>query len=100
MPANYFLGSRLLASTIAYHNWDDTTPEPNSEAFFCPQCGDIWGRIVESLGTIHYSITRPCASHGNGSFIAPWRTTFDELPLEVLRYEFLLRADNTRKPSA
>lgn len=99
MPASYFLGNRLLGSTIAYHKWSDTEVMRESEAMFCPVCGEIWGRIVESLATSWHTTTRECQRHGRpdqdsaGSFIAPWRTTFGELPPEVLRYEAQLRLD-------
>lgn len=97
MPASYFLGTRLLGSTIACHKWDDTEDFRDSEALFCPVCGEIWGRIVESLAYRWHTTTRECARHGRpeqdsaGSFIAPWRKTFAELPPEVLVYEANLR---------
>lgn len=99
MPATYFLGTRRLGSTIAYHRWSDTEDMRDSEALFCPVCGEIWGRIVESLSPQWFTTTRECTRHGRldqdaaGSFIAPWRATFEELPSEVLRYETQLRLD-------
>lgn len=96
MPASYFLGTRLLGSTIAYHKWDDATECRDSEALFCPTCGEVWGRVVEALATSWHCTIRPCHKHGPGldsagSFIAPWRNTTDELPSEVLLYEVQLR---------
>lgn len=103
MPASYFLGSRLLGSTIAYHKWSDTEKMPDSEAFFCPECGEIWGRILESLSCNWHVTIRSCAQHPRypgedaaGSFIAPWRKAFEELPPEVLRYETQLRLDRIK----
>lgn len=100
MPAAYFLGTQLLGSTIAYHKWDDTEDARFSEALFCPVCGDIWARIVESLATTWHVTNRECSKHSSrdcaGSFIAPWRTTFEELPPEVLRYEAQLRLNRLK----
>lgn len=91
MPAAYFLGNRLLGSTILWHQWSDTELAQFSEALFCQKCGEIWGRVVEGLAPEWHVTNRRCAKHGDGSFIAPWRTTFEELPPEVLRYELQLR---------
>lgn len=100
MPASYFLGTRLIGDTILNPRWADTEEARYNQALFCPRCGDIWGRIIHHPADEWHATIRNCPRHPTsdaaGSFIAPWRTTFEELPPEVLRYEAQLRLDRLK----
>ena len=96
MPALYFLGSRLLGKTLHNPWWSDTELAEWNEALCCPECGEIWGRVlIPGRHNWHFTV-RPCPKHGEGTFIAPWRRTFQELPPEVLEYEAKLRLERFR----
>jgi hypothetical protein len=50
------------------------------QAFFCPECGDLWGRAVnDTSGFAYHPIppakwivhVRPCAQHGDGILLPP-----------------------------
>lgn len=99
MSALYFLRNKLLGEGV-YFNWDDSTPCHHSVAFFCPACGDLWGRVQLTNQPWHPACI-PCALHGGGSFIFPWRRRFDEFPQAVLSYELslLLKAENGKAPT-
>lgn len=99
MPALYFLGNKLLASGPALSKWDDSRVNHQNIAHFCPQCGEIWGRIMDERVAGWACQITLCRKHGSGSFIAPWRWAFDELPPEVLRYELQIRLDSFQPPS-
>lgn len=96
----YFLGTRLLASTPIPPGWDDLTRAGASLAYFCPTCGEIWGRVMTE-GLEWLPIRSGCSRHPyldpiGSSFILPWRSNaaLAELPAEVLAYEFNLRYNN------
>lgn len=91
MPANYFIDGIPLGGHITPPMWDDATPDHASQHLFCPTCGSVWGRVINPLAAEHHPVIRRCVKHGDGSFIAPWRKTFDELPPEVLKREFIIR---------
>jgi hypothetical protein len=99
MPTHYFLGSRLLATSRQLPQWSDHLVETDNLVFICTKCGETWGRvIVEAVGNRWQPISRGCAAHPDtdqpgGTFIAPWRQTFAELPPEVLAYELQIRLD-------
>lgn len=101
MASHYFLGTRLLGTSREIPRWDDLTYMQSSQVLVCPTCGDAWGRIV--IGNYDWlPIRRGCIKHPwsdsiGGSFIAPWRRTFAELPSEVLRYELQIRLDNLKE---
>jgi hypothetical protein len=102
MPASYFLGNRLLGTSPKQAMWDDTTPLAGNEAMFCPTCGEVWGRVLIWERSPWHTTTRNCAKHPTcldspGSFIASWRTTFEELPPEVLAYELQLRLNREKE---
>lgn len=93
--AHYFLGNRLLASSPQPSWWSDEQVSSASLVFVCPTCGDVWGRVVEE-GKQWLPVRSGCNKHPwldevGGSFIAPWRQTFAELPAEVLQYEARIR---------
>ena len=94
MGAHYFLGNQLLASTKRHAMWADGIPQETNVGMMCEQCGETWARVVNTLATRWTFQMRRCGKHGDGSFIAAWANTFEELPPEVLQYELLLRLDH------
>lgn len=56
-----------------------------SYIFFCPKCGEIWGRsIVENARFV--AVPRPCAEHGgNEVFFSPFHYT--HYPTEVIAHD-------------
>lgn len=93
VPALYFLGNKLLGQSSQLSRWEDHKVNHTNMAFFCPKCGEIWGRIMDERVAGWFAVTSLCAKHNGGSFIAPWRSSFEELPPEVLRYELQTRLD-------
>ena len=101
MPATYFLGNRLLATGTPLNWGGSVIPGPcgRNLAFFCPSCGEVWARVVDSSASGWHSVTRGCAQHPRsgaddsaGSFIHPWiQHGLPELPDAVLEYEMQLR---------
>lgn len=87
MPALYFLGNKLLGSSPELSKWEDHKVNHTNTAFFCPRCGEVWGRIMDDRVAGWSAVTSLCGKHNGGSFIAPWRSSFEELPPEVLQYE-------------
>lgn len=92
MTTHYFLGTRLLASTPTPARWNDHDPIAGPTMLVCPTCGEIWARVVTDHGE-WLPIRAGCPLHPylhpvGGSFIAPWRHTFNEFPQAVLEYEF------------
>lgn len=95
MTAHYFLGTRLLGSTEQPQTWDGVY-RSRSIAYFCPKCGDIWGRIV--IDSKDWMVlTVGCEWHPEwsfypgGSFIRSWNPRWpQELPEAVLRREFAI----------
>lgn len=75
---------------------------PLSLAFFCPQCGEVWARRIISPGTRWNAITHECPKHRSPRYCEPegsiWmnynKDYLEHLPLEVLRYETLLRLEH------
>lgn len=92
MGAHYFLGSRLIGTSSKPPMWADNEPS-TSCVFFCDTCGEVWGRAVNDQLPRWTFQVRACIKHGSGSFIAPWANKFEELPPEVLAYEFLIRLE-------
>lgn len=104
MPTHYFLGNRLLGTSRQLPAWADTQLlTENNLAFICPRCGEVWGRVtIDGIEPEWLPVRRGCVRHPwsdavGGSFIAPWRTTFAELPPEVLLYELNIRLDQFEK---
>ncbi len=92
--AHYFLGNRLLGSTSRVQTWDGVQ-STRSLAYFCPTCGEVWGRLVVGKGDEWVALSAPCAKHPawrgtvQGSFLRSWNPHgLDELPDELLAYEF------------
>ena len=103
MTTTYFLGPRLLGTSPSLPLWDDTTVSPMSQVVICPVCGEVWGRIAVE-GREWLPVRRGCTKHSwlgdvGGSFLPPWRHSFDELPPAVLAYEVNLRLAAFQEPS-
>ena len=109
MNLSFFLGSRCLGSCPAKPLI--TTPQGpihmvSSYAFFCPRCGEIWGRVFCDHKSSLWAVkNRPCAKcdlrnnsawmSDAGSFLDPhwWQGSAlqidnPELPDDVVRWEF------------
>jgi hypothetical protein len=100
---HYFIGKQLLATTSKLPWWGDCG-KPPSLLLVCPECGEVWGRVIVE-GQKWLPITRPCGKHPTrgaadkigGSFIANWKADFEELPPEVPRYELEIRLNQFTK---
>ena len=96
MGTHYFLGSQLLGTSSKPPMWADGVIQEHNVAMMCRTCGEVWARIINSHRSEWTFQMRECNKHGNGSFIAPWASKFEELPPEVLSYELHLRL--TKEP--
>ena len=65
-----------------------------SIAYFCPACGEIWGRITLSTATYWQCLERPCQTHGDGSLVERniWASHNPSyyLTRDLMEYEILL----------
>lgn len=52
---HYFLGPRHLATATF-----EAAFSPHSLAYFCPTCGDVWGRIMVEGGEPYWSLQHAC----------------------------------------
>lgn len=86
------------AQELAHAEWH----RPFSIAFFCPFCGDIWARRIVVDGHTEWALwTKPCSRHPHsisrglsGSVWCAYETEYcKNLPVEILRREFLLHFD-------
>ena len=59
-PTSVYLGTSLLATGFCGDQWW-------SAAMLCPECGEVWGRIVR--GGAWHGCHVPCPKHGGGSFL-------------------------------
>lgn len=65
-------------------------------AHFCPQCGEIWARIIFNLPVPWYGNSRLCDRCGPG-FILPYDPIWLKFaPKEVLEHEIFAIAKSTR----
>jgi len=92
---HFVLGSKLLATCKWPHQYShEQEHQPYSVAYFCPQCGEIWARIICSS---QWSLlSRPCRKHttslsilAGGVFTVTYRQPELELPIPVLIEDFL-----------
>lgn len=66
--ATIFVSGRMLGAfevSSFYSDRNGAVPT-RSIAYFCPLCGDIWGRIVVSGAASTQCRYRPCEKHGDG----------------------------------
>lgn len=61
-----------------------TPPRHNvlrNQAFVCPECGELWGRLILDKPEAKWQAsTRPCPRHGGGYFLSP--LTWHRVPFE------------------
>lgn len=60
---DYFLGNKHLGSCPNPPTHDPRLLYSHSIAFFCPKCGEVWGRVIIDP-TKHHVLTRGCARCG------------------------------------
>lgn len=98
MPTQHFfadgayLGSRQFP---AFRNIPGEAPSLQPHyAFFCPTCGELWGRVCFDHSTDTRVISRRCLKHGDGR-LSDWHQhlgsprNFDESwPPAAIRHEF------------
>lgn len=102
-PVDYFSDGQYLG-----HSDIECDFSPHSHAFFCPTCGEVWGRVIvlQSGWQIHIvpciKHTRSCVSDWSkvpGTITSPfllprdlskmeWALALDYLPPAVVRQEF------------
>ena len=59
----FFLGDEILAR-------GGISSGGLNYAYFCPACGDIWGKVHMDASR-WMAVTIPCRAHGSGSFLLP-----------------------------
>jgi hypothetical protein len=86
----------------------NTAAIPQSYAFFCPECGDVWARCPVTFGTKQQSFLVwriSCRKHDSshylnvpGSLHMAWDKPFSEaFPEEVLWRELAVHLDHAEK---
>ncbi len=103
----YFEGTTFVGSREQYCCGYSSPGDPKIRsgywphtAYFCPMCGEIWGREVLDPNYPYFPTpqiqwvieTRRCASHGDGLFLSGSRSDSElsTCSLELLRREALL----------
>lgn len=104
LVGDVYLGQFSYDSGLAAYRWDRA-----SLAYFCPVCGEVWGRLVacDSRGQQQQfrSITVACAEHRDpwnipGSMLAEsFAAHLNELPPEALRREFYIHLSHFENQS-
>lgn len=103
---HYFLGNQLIASALPLR----APSGSQSQAYFCPTCGDIWARLVAEDSEDYFDINVVyCERHEwrgvpgwgtvpgtlcQGSVVnlstMRWIAAIEALPMPVLEREFLV----------
>jgi hypothetical protein len=93
LTAHWFAENRTLGSS-EYPNLGFTSflRIPKSTAYFCPRCGELWGRVhLEGIIPSWEVLERACIRHGSGFLYHP---TYEELwpmaPADVMMRELIL----------
>jgi len=75
---------------------------PESILYFCPECGEPWGRVeVKPNFSGWQARRRRCPDHGPGLLLPPnTRGEFLSFPKELLRREIVRIAENFPAPTA
>lgn len=98
---SFFLGGAFLGQSPRDSAWyHEQAGPPLSLAYFCPQCGEVWGRAVvtraDGVQIPFHVVTRECATHSPASHIFPggtfglsWDKDFTaSLPDRVIAHDF------------
>jgi hypothetical protein len=94
-------GKYLGESARDYELVHGTLQPPESLAYFCPTCGEVWARVVVT-GRPFSVWTMTCERHAEqyrsltvpGTLYMSWNKDHNEaLPREVLRREVILHAE-------
>jgi len=102
VPPGWFAG----VETAARGTW----LQPSNLAYFCSECGEIWGRVTYEQEDQFWQIhVRECGEHGTENVLTPWMGSFRSIgqgdlltfaadwPVEVVRREFDLLMDKMEK---
>lgn len=82
-----FLGTRRIRWFVTN---DGKLANFSSQAFFCPQCGQIWGRII-LVPDSWFTRNRYCLKHGGGSLLMIYEDdNFETYPKDFILYELML----------
>lgn len=103
----YFINGRPIGDSPHPFGWSATDLLGQSVGFFCPACGELWGRayvpgrdwMVATIGCEQHPHWP--SFHPGGSFILSWNPrSIDLLPHSVLRREFLLHFNHWKNRNA
>ncbi len=94
-------GKMLTPTPCTWEHMRTDLAPPRSLAFFCPHCGEVWARRIISPETRWNVLTHECPKHPAPRYCEPagsiWINANEDfvknLPLEVLKYETLLRLE-------
>ena len=111
MNITYLISDKYIASAELRESY-----AVDSIAYFCPTCGDVWGRIV--AGAYWQLLTVPCEQHVPacvaswykipGSILIPmerkdavgrwgWGAVLEVLPAAVLQRELLIHINHVER---
>ncbi|MDE2097538.1 MAG: hypothetical protein KGL39_09855 [Patescibacteria group bacterium] len=111
--AQYFIGNRFFGESTILYTW----ASPESTAYFCRTCGEIWARIW--VRETPWELRQvPCEKHlpvgvadwssTPGSILHPlitkdfcgspqWASTIEHLPETVIRREFFIHINQLQE---
>lgn len=102
ITANFIVGNQLIGSGPLVPRLPvklGHEERPHNAAYFCPACGEVWGRIVVSDKQDYTMERRFCFTHGSGLFQRSFGTMWTHYPREVLIRELrLIAAHLERNP--
>lgn len=100
ITAHFFVGNSLIGSGPLPSTERPSLGQlhrPGNTAYFCPACGEIWGRIYVSPKQDYRIKNRFCFTHGSGLFQEESLTEWKHYPKEVLHRELSLIAEHYEK---
>lgn len=103
-PIEYFIDGQYLGQGRRSWEFFHNQPiPPESKAFFCEHCGEVWARVVSTEGTKHFAVySMGCAKCRNpyrfmnppGSIWMDWDKDWqDAMPKAVLQRELRLHCE-------
>jgi hypothetical protein len=96
----FFVGNTLIGSGLLPSEVQEKlghVDRPHNRAYFCPACGDIWGRIYIRHEQDFSIRNRLCAEHGSGLFQDNSSPMWKHYPKEVLARELSLIAQHLNR---